>query len=121
MPLTEEINLDEEIRKQEATLRQPQAKVKRKSKLKLPTSSPFELSESDAGASRNQKSGPKPAAVPDSSDFELAPAAPKDDSSDFDLVPPATAAAVYCCNRTAAMTSASSFPRKARWPPSRPT
>jgi excisionase family DNA binding protein len=78
--LTEDINLDEELKKQESLSQQkPQAKVKPKSKMpKFPTSSPFELSESQMK--------PAPAAPkPDSSDFDLTPAKP--DSSDFDLSP----------------------------------
>jgi hypothetical protein len=89
MLLTEEINLDEEIRKQEAALRQqPQAKLKPKSKLRFPTTSPFELSESDID--RPSGAGSKPGSKelrPDSSDIDLLPGALKDDSSDIDLTP----------------------------------
>lgn len=74
---TEEINLDEEIRKQEAALKQPQAKLKQKSKIQFPTTSPFELSESDVGSPSAQS---KPAAKPPK---EESPA----DSSDFNLTP----------------------------------
>jgi hypothetical protein len=89
--LTEEINLDEELKKQESLSQlKPQAKVKPKSKLpKLPTSSPFELSESQVKLppAEAKTPGPKSPAKPDSSDFDLTPAAPKPDSSDFDLTP----------------------------------
>ncbi|MCI0380468.1 MAG: hypothetical protein L0215_23020 [Gemmataceae bacterium] len=80
--LTEEINLDEEIKKKEAAIqKQPQVKVKPKSKVKLPQpTSPFELSESDIDQPA------KAQGKPDSSDFEVAPKK-KDDSSDFDLTP----------------------------------
>jgi len=48
MLMTEEINLDEEIRKQQELEKdQPATKLKAKSQMKLPTKSPFELSESD--------------------------------------------------------------------------
>jgi hypothetical protein len=96
--LTEEINLDEELKKQESLRQQkPQAKVKPKSsKLpKPPTSSPFELSESQLKPPPAAPAGPKPdssdfdltPAKPDSSDFDLTPAGAKPDSSDFDLSP----------------------------------
>ncbi|MCI0640261.1 MAG: hypothetical protein L0Y72_14380 [Gemmataceae bacterium] len=80
--LTEEINLDEEIKKKEAAIQnQPQVKVKPKSKVKLPQpTSPFELSESDIDQPA------KGQGRPDSSDFEVTPKK-KDDSSDFDLTP----------------------------------
>lgn len=98
--LTEEINLDEELKKAEAIRQQkPQAKVKPKSKLpKFPSSSPFELSSDsvmrpapagkDADKPDSSDFDLSPIGVkPDSSDFDLAPAAPKPDSSDFDLNP----------------------------------
>ncbi len=79
--LTEEINLDEEIKKQEAKTPKPQAKVKPKSKLPFPQTSPFELSESGM----NLKPADSAAKKPDSSDVELTPKGAKPDSSDFDL------------------------------------
>lgn len=85
MMQTEEINLDEEIRKQEAAPRQPQPKVKAKSKLQFPTTSPFELSDSDLDQPSAPGSHAKP--KPDSSDFDLSPAK-KPDSSDIELTPP---------------------------------
>ncbi|MBI3821069.1 MAG: hypothetical protein HY289_00140 [Planctomycetes bacterium] len=97
MLLTEEINLDEEIqRQQEQEKDKPPTKMKAKSELKLPTSSPFELSDSDLELPSELKpaAGPKTPRgakeeVSDSSDFELAAQeqAQKDGSSDFDLVP----------------------------------
>lgn len=85
MLLTEEINLDEEIQRQEEALKQqpPQAKLKPKSR--VPSASPFELSDHDLGP----KTPPRGEKVsqPDSSDFDLLPAEPSTDSSDFDLVP----------------------------------
>jgi hypothetical protein len=88
MMLTEEINLDEEIRKQEAAQkRQPTpSKLRPKSGLQMPSSSPFELSDSDLD---RPSSIPGDASKPDSSDFELtaAGAKVKDDSSDFDVAP----------------------------------
>lgn len=84
--LTEEINLDEELKKQEAQSKKQQAKVKPKSKLpSFPTSSPFELSSDDS--QMNLAPAPKAPAKEDSSDFDLTPAAAKSDSSDFDLSP----------------------------------
>src|SRR5262249_28219536 len=92
--LTEEINLDEELLKQELEPK-PQAKVKPKSKLpKFPQSSPFELSES--GLNLGQPPAPAPAAPEptppagelsdSSSDYELTvPGAPTDSSEDFSL------------------------------------
>ena len=48
MMMTEEINLDDEIRREEEREKnRPAAKVKPKSELKFPTASPFELSESE--------------------------------------------------------------------------
>ncbi|MBM4070365.1 MAG: helix-turn-helix domain-containing protein [Planctomycetes bacterium] len=83
--LTEEINLDEELKKAEAQRAQkPQAKVKPKSKLpKFPSASPFELS-SDSELHLSPAASP---VKPDSSDFDLTPAGLKPDSSDFDLAP----------------------------------
>jgi hypothetical protein len=97
MHLTEEINLDEEILKQqEAEKDKPSTKMKAKSELKLPTSSPFELSDSDLEMPPELKGGgPKTPRVAkasdhDSSDFDLAAqAAAEEGSSDFDLVPAA--------------------------------
>jgi excisionase family DNA binding protein len=98
MMLTEEINLDEEIKRQQEREKEKDQKatrVKAKSELKFPTSSPFELSDSDlemppelhqdAGATTPVKTETVPA---DSSDFELtAQNNPENGSSDFDLVP----------------------------------
>ncbi len=95
MMLTEEINLDEEIAKhQELDKNKPTTKYKPKSELKLPTSSPFELSDSDLElpAELKHSTGPKTpvkteASHADSSDFDLAalPGASDDTSSEFDL------------------------------------
>ena len=94
MHLTEEINLDEEIlKRQEEEKDKPSTKLKAKSELKLPTTSPFELSDSDlempsefkeSGVKTPKQAKSDPA---DSSDFDLAAqgAKPEDDSSDFDL------------------------------------
>jgi uncharacterized cupredoxin-like copper-binding protein len=96
MHLTEEINLDEEIQKQQALLKdQPSTKMKAKSELRLPTGSPFELSDSDLELPSELKkhAGPKTPKVAkssehDSSDFDLAAQTANDEgSSDFDLVP----------------------------------
>ena len=93
MMLTEEINLDEEIRKQlEREKNQATTKFKPKSELKLPTSSPFELSESDLELPAALKRGAQPKTPvskkrnDDSSDFEL-DTQQQDGSSDFDLTP----------------------------------
>ncbi len=90
MMLTEEINLDEEIKKQEAALQQPQSRVKPKSKIHFPTTSPFELSESDVDSpsSTGSQSGSSLGSEEpnDSSDFDLVPA-PSAKESDFDLSP----------------------------------
>jgi hypothetical protein len=90
MLITEEINLDEEARKHESASPRPQAKVKPKSKVKFPTTSPFELSESDVA--KPPAKTPKPKAggkLPaDSSDFDLPPAVDgglQPDSDDFSL------------------------------------
>jgi excisionase family DNA binding protein len=99
MHLTEEINLDEELlQQQEKEKDKPSTKLKAKSELKLPSTSPFELSDSDlelpselkeGGAKTPVKAKADPA---DSSDFDLAAqGAKKDDSSDFDLAPAADA------------------------------
>jgi hypothetical protein len=98
--LTEEINLDEEIAKQqEAEKDQPSTKLKAKSQLKFPTTSPFELSDSDLelpSELKGKPAGPKTPRTPkkqkaeasDSSDFDLAAVKePQEGSSDFDLVP----------------------------------
>jgi excisionase family DNA binding protein len=98
MMLTEEINLDEELRKQqekERTAAKGVSKLKPKSELKMPTASPFELSDSDLEMppELKQRSGPKTPAKPtapqnDSSDFDLESQSPVEDgSSDFDLLP----------------------------------
>ncbi len=91
--LTEEINLDDEILKQQASVHdKPPTKVKAKSEMKLPTTSPFELSDSDLELPSELKSsgGPRTPvqSTPgtDSSDFEIS-TGPKKGSSDFDLVP----------------------------------
>jgi excisionase family DNA binding protein len=99
--MTDEINLDEEIQKEEERIKKEApkrpSKVKPKSELKFPTTSPFELSDSDVDA-------PEPAAKSglkdDSSDFDMTAAkssseipALKDDSGNFDLVPGADGSA----------------------------
>jgi excisionase family DNA binding protein len=88
--LTEEINLDEELRKQEAQAKKPQAKVKPKAKGPgLPAVSPFELSESQL---KLPASEPGTAPRPESSEYELTPAAERKEpsSDDFDLTPAKT-------------------------------
>ncbi len=95
MHLTEEINLDEELfKQQEQEKDKPPTKVKAKSELKFPSTSPFELSDSDLELPTELKpdSGPKTpkvakAPVSDSSDFDISAQAPTEGSSDFDLVP----------------------------------
>jgi hypothetical protein len=92
MQLTEEINLDEEILKhQQSEKDKPATKLKAKSALKLPTTSPFELSEADLDLPSSLQSGAPKTPVKskdDSSDFDLTAQAPADKgSSDFDLVP----------------------------------
>jgi excisionase family DNA binding protein len=85
--LTEEINLDEELQKEEQRLKdnpRPPTRVKPKSQLKFPTTSPFELSDSDIEAPAAPDSAASPA---DSSDFEMTAAAGQD-SSNFELTPP---------------------------------
>lgn len=91
--LTEEINLDDEILKQQGQAQdKPPTRVKAKSEMKLPTTSPFELSDSDLElpselqASSGPRTPVKSAPGTDSSDFEIS-AGPKKGSSDFDLVP----------------------------------
>jgi hypothetical protein len=99
---TEEIDLDEEVRRQDA-LKKPEGKVKPRSKLNFPTTSPFELSDSDLDvpaappkSGARSKVGPKtpspktPTKAPspsDSSDFDLSPAGGThpDSSDDFSL------------------------------------
>jgi len=95
---TEEIDLDEEVRRQDAAAREPQ-RLKPKSKVKFPTTSPFELSETDAGTAPRAptpkptpKSAAKKKSPEDSSDFDLTPAGdsgagllPTDSSDDFSL------------------------------------
>ena len=94
MLLTEEINLDEEIQKQQEKEKdKPSTKLKAKSELKLPSASPFELSDSDLelpSELKGKKSGPKTPVKAetkpsDSSDFDLAAKAQDEDSSDFDV------------------------------------
>jgi hypothetical protein len=91
MMLTEEINLDEELKKQEdAQRRQTKStRVKPKSELRMPPSSPFELSEADLDAPSAPGDAPT---ISDSSDYELVPgpdgAASPDSSSDFSLEVP---------------------------------
>jgi excisionase family DNA binding protein len=81
MLLTEEINLDEEIRKQEAALQQQsKTRFKPKSQVKLtPPNSPFELSEHDFDEPSGSQAKSK--THEDSSDFDLTPAAPDEDFS----------------------------------------
>jgi hypothetical protein len=89
MNLTEEINLDEEILKhQERVKDQPATKVKPKSELKLPSASPFELSDSDLELPAELRGGAVPktprkskAGDDDSSDFDLAAQSPTADGS----------------------------------------
>lgn len=79
MLLTEEINLDEEIRKQEAALqRQSKTRFKPKSQVKLtPPSSPFELSEHDF----DEPAPAKGKTHEDSSDFDITPGGTDEDFS----------------------------------------
>lgn len=88
--LTEEINLDEELRKQEEQLKgQKPSRLKPKSEMRPPTAapSPFELSEQDLEMPSELQQPPAAAAPPDdSSDFDLAAGGPPaEGSSDFDL------------------------------------
>jgi excisionase family DNA binding protein len=88
--LTDEINLDEELAREDAALLaedKPPTKVKPKSQLKFPTTSPFELSDSDLEGPATPAAPPSGASPGDSSDFEMTAAAGKD-SSNFDLMPP---------------------------------
>ena len=90
-PITEDIDLDEEERQADAAARtQAGAKGKpRANPLNLPTSSPFELSESDIGmeepaagkAPRPTKPGDKGGETDSSSDFELTPVGKTDESA----------------------------------------
>jgi excisionase family DNA binding protein len=92
--LTEEIDLDAEIRKAEeaaqAKKSDPEARALPKPKApEFPTTSPFELSETDLKIpvpeiESPQAKGPR---APDSSEFDLTPGKPPDSSSDFDLTP----------------------------------
>lgn len=84
--LTEEINLDEEIRRQEAAQAQQggPGRVKPRSQVKFASESPFELSDSDLNA---PSSASGQGLKPDSSDFDLSPQGAPEDSSDFDLSP----------------------------------
>ncbi len=84
---TEEINLDEELRQQADQFpSKPAAKVRAKSNVVFPTSSPFEIADNDPSESHgssefdlnpgNSQGG--------STDFELTPGGAADGSSDFD-------------------------------------
>jgi hypothetical protein len=99
--LTEEINLDEELRQQDAKKPSSQAKIRPKppSSPTLPSTSPFELSQGelnlpplDVEPTPQAKANPKDS----SSDFELTPNKPGSSgdleisSSDFDITPAAT-------------------------------
>jgi excisionase family DNA binding protein len=84
--LTDEINLDEELRKEEERLKQaprPTRKVKPKSQLKFPTTSPFELSDSDVD-SPTEHGEAAPPKTP-TSKVGKKTSGLKDDSSDFEL------------------------------------
>jgi excisionase family DNA binding protein len=73
-PLTEEINLDEELKKDEARRKASQAKSKSR-KSDLPKKSPFELSESELDLRPGEAEEAEEAQDKDSSsDFELTPA-----------------------------------------------
>jgi hypothetical protein len=83
--LTEEIDLDAELKKKEAEQKKS-SKLKPKSKLpKFTQTSPFELSDIHKKGEKVEKSEApsKPGKKPDSSDYDLTPGKP--DSSDFDL------------------------------------
>jgi excisionase family DNA binding protein len=84
--LTEEINLDEELKKDEAQreAQLQQAKLRPKEPV-FPKTSPFELSESDLGLPDDEPALPHVEDEDTSSDFDLTPA--KEPSSDFDLTP----------------------------------
>jgi hypothetical protein len=90
--LTEEINLDEELKRDEAQreAQVQQAKLRAKEP-EFPKTSPFELSEADLDLPpvTEPDESPKAQAPPqDSSDFELTPMSEQQDgSSDFDLTP----------------------------------
>jgi excisionase family DNA binding protein len=88
--LTEEINLDEELKKDEAQreAQMQQAKLRPKEP-QFPKTSPFELSETGLGLPDDELGVPevKDAKEDTSSDFDLTPAKEKDPSSDFDLTP----------------------------------
>jgi len=75
--LTEEIDLDAELKKaEEASAKKPGTKHKPGSAPQLPTTSPFELSESDLGLPEEKASGLKDS----SSDFDLTPAVGQEES-----------------------------------------
>jgi excisionase family DNA binding protein len=95
--LTEEIDLDAEIRKAEeaaqAKKSDPAHRALPKAKQpEFPTTSPFELSQTDLKLTPEQAAevpsakGPR---APDSSEFDLTPGRSVDSSSDFDLTPAA--------------------------------
>jgi excisionase family DNA binding protein len=95
--LTEEIDLDAEIRKAEEAARakksDPAAKAlpKAKKQPEFPATSPFELSELDMKVDLprgDSQKTPKPKS-PSSSDFILTPEKAPDSSSDFELTPAA--------------------------------
>jgi hypothetical protein len=77
--LTEEINLDEELRQKAPPPPKPQAKIKPKSKVHphQPSAAP------DVGPPAKKKDARKP----DSSDYDLTPSKEESSSSDFDLTP----------------------------------
>lgn len=88
--LTEEIDLDAELRKAEleAKSKQPGEKPRPRGKpTQMAPASPFELSDSDLETPQQSTeiTAKKKPARPDSSDFELAPSKEKPDSSDFEL------------------------------------
>jgi hypothetical protein len=88
--LTEEINLDEELKKDEAQrqAQMQQAKLRPKEP-QFPKTSPFELSEADLDLPAAEQPPLPQVKEEDSSDFELTPAKEQeqDRSSDFDLTP----------------------------------
>src|SRR5262249_3366352 len=88
--LTEEIDLDAEIRKAEEAAQakkpDPDARALPKPKApEFPTTSPFELSETDLKIPVPQQppQGKKGPRAPDSSEFDLTPGTAPDSSSDF--------------------------------------
>jgi len=92
--LTEEINLDEELRKDAGRKSSPQAKIRPKPPTppEFPNTSPFELSESDLNLPAAPSAELPQVKTPSSSDFDLTPAkespAPTESgSSDFELTP----------------------------------